>query len=233
MQQESTEQQPAEIPLQIKDRLQITVKETDEEVPTTYHSRVENISDGDFVIRWPTSRSIRAPVHDNDVLCISFTKGTEVYSTDSRIVKRTLFPVPVIVIHCEGPVNKTQRRDYVRVPAMINIYLSARLITANANDDERISISVITTRTIDLSGGGFSIHNGAPLAIGSLYNVKLTIPTLEKPLSLIAKVVRMESAVNRMKETYYDVGFAFVQMDEAIRRQIVKYVFRFQQTSLA
>lgn len=233
MQQESMARQTVEIPLHIKDRLQITIKGTDEEVPTTYHSRVENMSDGDIVIRWPTSRSIRAPVHDNDVLSMSFTKGTEVYSIDSRILKRALYPIPQIVIRCEGPIRKTQRRDYVRVPAMVNIHLSARLVTANPNDDERTNAYVVTTRTIDISGGGFNIHHAAPLQLGSLYNVKLTIPTLEKPLVLMAKVVRMEPAVNRMKETYYDVGFAFIQIDESIRRQIIKYVFRFQQTTLA
>jgi len=232
MQQESTPQQEFEVPLQLKDRLQITIQGTPEEISTTYVSRVENISGGNIAIRWPNSHGIRAPIQENSLLCILFIKGSEVFEVDARVVNLMLYPHALIVIRCEGQLRKTQRRDFVRVPAMLDVRLSARLVRATATGHERESYSIATT-TVNLSGGGFSIHHDMPLQMGSLYNVNMAIPMLEQPLSVTAKVVRIEPALNRMNNTYYHVGFDFVQLEEPARRRIIKYVFRFQQNMLA
>jgi hypothetical protein len=225
-------QETVEVPLRLKDHLQITIKGTGDVIPTTYMSRVEKMSDGEIAIRWPAFRGVRAPIQDNNLLCMFFIKGSEAFTIDARVVKLILYPSPAIVVRCEGPLRKTQRRDFVRVPAMIDVRLSARLIVATASGDERASY-IITTTTVDISGGGFNIHHCAPMPMGSIYDVKMKIPTLEQPLSLTAKVVRMEAALNSKNETYYDIGFLFIQIEEPIRRQIIKYVFRFQQNSLA
>jgi c-di-GMP-binding flagellar brake protein YcgR len=232
MQSDSMAQQTVEIPLRLKDRLQITIKETREEIPTTYASRVENISGGDIVIRWPNSRGAFAPLQNSDILCIFFIKGSDVFAIDARILKLMPNPNSLVVVRCEGQIRKIQRRDYVRVPAMIDVRLTTHLVKAGATDKERIAY-IITTTTVDISGGGFSIHWDTPLQMGSLYDVKMKIPTLEQPLLLMAKVVRMEPALNRLNKTYYDIGFDFTLLDEKVRRQIIKYVFRFEQNSLA
>jgi c-di-GMP-binding flagellar brake protein YcgR len=232
MQHESMPPQAVEIPLRLKDRLQITIKETREEISTTYVSRVENISGSDIAIQWPNSHGVRAPLQDNNLLCIYFIKGSEAFEIDARVVKLMPYLHHLVLIRCEGQLRKIQRRDYVRVPAMIDVHLTARVVMVSATARERAA-SAVTTTTADISGGGFSIHHDLPLQMGTLYDVKMTIPTLEKPLSLTAKVVRMERVLNRMNRTYYDIGFDFVMLDEPVRRQVVKYVFRFQQNMLA
>jgi c-di-GMP-binding flagellar brake protein YcgR len=231
MQRESMPPQAVEIPLRLKDRIQISIKGSPEEIPRTYVSRVENISAGNIVIQWPNSRGVRAPLQDNNLLCIYFIKGSEALEIDARVLKLMPYPHSLVLIRCEGQPQKIQRRDYVRVPAMIDVRLTARLVMVNATDEERASY-VVTTTTVDISGGGFNIHHRVPMQMDSLYDVKMTIPTLEEPLSMTAKVVRMEPSLNRMHETYYDIGFDFVMLDESVRRQIIKYVFRFQQNML-
>jgi len=231
MQAESLPRQTVEIPLRLRDRLQITIKGTNEEISTTYASRVENISDGNIVIRWPNLRGVRAPLQDNNILCIFFVKGSEVFAVDARVLKLMPSPNSLVLVRCEGKTRKIQRRDYVRVPAMIDVRLTGRPVMARAISEAR-TVYVITTTTVDISGGGFSIHHDMPLQMGSLYDVRMKIPTLEQPLSLTAKVVRMEPALNRMNKTYYDIGFDFTLLDERLRCQIIKYVFRFQQNTL-
>jgi c-di-GMP-binding flagellar brake protein YcgR len=232
MQPESVPQQTVETPLRLKDRLQITIKGTAAEISTIYASRVENISGSDIVIRWPNLRGVRALLQDNNFLCILFTRGSEVFEIDARVLKLMAYPNSLVLVRCDGQPRKIQRRDYVRVPAMIDVHLTARLVKANATAEER-AVYVITTTTVDISGGGFNIRHGMPLQMGSLYDLKMTIPTLEQSLSLTAKVVRMEPGFNRMNRTYYDIGFDFIRLDEKFRRQIIKYVFQFQQNALA
>ena len=225
-------QRTVEIPLRLKDRLQVILQGTREEISTIYASRVENISGGDMVIQWPGSRGVRAPLQEVDLLCISFIKGSDVFAMDLRVVKLLPDPDFLVLVRCEGQIRKIQRRDYVRVPAMIDVHLTARPVMKNAAGEEPLAY-VIKATTLDISGGGFSIHYGAPLQMGGLYDVEMAIPTLEQPLLLTAKVVRMEPALNRMGKTYYDVGFDFIRLSEAVRREIIKYVFRFQQNTLA
>jgi len=220
--------------IQVGDRLEITIKGTDEEVPTTYLSCVDEVSQGAVVIKWPTSRGVRALVHDNEILYLFFIQGSEICSAEGRILKRMVYPVSQIVVRCEGPIRtwNNQRRALVRVPAMIDVHLSARTVAAKPDANEELPIDIIKTRTVDISGSGFSIYYAVSLPIHRLYDVKLKIPTLDTPPLLMAKVVRVEPTVNRKNEVYYEVGFAFIEITESIRRQIIKYVFRVQQNAV-
>ena len=231
MQQESMPQQAVELPFLPKDRIQITMMDSGEEFATPYECRVTKVSGTEIVIRWPVDHGLRATICQNNLFCIFHSTGFEAYTIDARVVKLILYPESLVVLRCEGPLRKTQRRDHVRVPAMIDVRLTPRLVVATSQGDERPE-TVIMARTVDISGGGFNIHHDAPLQMGSTYDVKMKLPGLGQLLSLTARIVRMRAAVNRLNKTYYDIGFLFVTVDETVRRQIVKYVFRFQQTSL-
>ena len=232
LQQQSTAGLKPELLLNINDRLQLIIKGTDEEVPTTYLSRVENICDGEITISWPTSRGIRAPVHDGDILSLFYTDTHAVYLLDACVLRRLPEPIPLVVARAAGSVQRIQRREYVRVPAMVDVRLSARVITAKPSRDAEAGTDFITTRTLDISGGGFAINHAASPRTGTLYDVVLSVPTLDEPLKMTAKVVRSESAVDPVRGVYFRIGFAFIQVKESVRRQIVSYVFRFQQSRL-
>jgi c-di-GMP-binding flagellar brake protein YcgR len=218
--------------LRINDRLQVTIIGTDEEIPTTYLSRVEDHENGVSWIGWPTQSGIRAPLRDNDKLAITYIEDGGVFQVTGRVTRRVFEPLPLIGVVTEGSVQKVQRRDYVRVPAMLDIQLFARVVTAGAGPEEA-STNLISTRTVNLSGGGFMINHSAPPRLGSIYETRLRLPIEKEPLKLTAKVVRCESNLDPVKGTYYSVGFAFVQLQENVRRRIVSYIFRLQQSSLA
>jgi c-di-GMP-binding flagellar brake protein YcgR len=218
------------LPVQVNDRLQVMIKGTDEQVPTTYFSRVENIGDS-FVIAWPTQGGTRAPIRDGTVLAVSFGTEDTIYTFDARILKRIQVPFPALVLATQGAVRRVQRREYVRVPAGVEVFLVARVVRVRPGSGGKADTNFITTRTVDLSGGGFGIHYPASLNVGDLYDVRLTIPGFAGGLAMTAKVVRSELTGNPMSQMFYDVGFAFLQIGEPVRRQIVSFVFRFQQKS--
>jgi hypothetical protein len=223
---------PKSIPFQPRDRLQVTLKGTRKESLITYASGVESIQGGDIVIQWPISGGVRAVLQEADLLCLAYMKGADVFAVDAHVLKLLPYPDSLVLVRCEEQTRKIQRRDYVRVPAMIDVRVTPRVVMNTATGEERPA-HVITSTTVNISGGGFSVQSRIPLEMGGVYDVEMVIPTIEGPLSLTAKVVRMEPVLNPMRKSYYDIGFDFILLSEPIRREIIKYVFRFQQNTLA
>jgi c-di-GMP-binding flagellar brake protein YcgR len=221
-----------ETKLQINERIQVTLKDSEEAVPTTYYSRVEDFRETDFVIGWPTSRGLRAPAHSDTVLVISFVTGTAVYAVDASIVERILDPIPLLVVRPLTPFRNIQRREYVRVLAMVDVELTSQTVVFGGEEGKTPMPLIISTRTFNLSGGGFAIHYPRPIQIDLIFDVKVKLPGRAEPLLAEVKVVRCEAGPDVTKERYYDVGFAFVHMSEAIRRHFVSYVFKVQQSSI-
>jgi c-di-GMP-binding flagellar brake protein YcgR len=231
MQQEITAAQAMKLfPLTINDRVQVTPIRPDEEDPVCLLSRVEDISGAQISLGWPTSGGIRAILREGDKLQVFFIKDA-VYLMECTVLSRALSPVPVVVVGCQAPVRKAQRREYVRVSAKVDVHLSAKVVKfgKERHDDP---VSYIDARTHSISGAGFAIrHNCAP-DLHNLYEVKLSFPDCENPISANAEVVRCESEVNHLSQRTYNIGFAFTRIKESDRRRVVSFVFRTQQNSL-
>jgi c-di-GMP-binding flagellar brake protein YcgR len=218
--------------LQINDQVQATIKGTEGEIPTTYLSRVEDIKGDDLIIGWPTNQGVRAAVRLGDVLSLFYSAKTAVMSVDARITDRQQEPIPTLTVRVEGEIRRIQRREYVRVPAMVEVQLRLRTVTAIKVDLGIANPGFITTRTLNISGGGFAIKHAAHPVVGTEYDVELRIPDVDRPIHLTARTVRVDPLAEPEKRLNI-CGFAFHQITECIRRQIVSYVFRFQQLSLS
>jgi c-di-GMP-binding flagellar brake protein YcgR len=218
-------------PLSVNDRVQVTLLDADQEDPVSFLSRVEDISGPQISLGWPTSGGLRALLQDGDRLQVFFIKDA-VYLMECRVIGRVLAPIPIVVVHCQAPVRKAQRRDYVRVSARVDVHLSARVVIFRRSR-EADPCTRIETSTFSISGAGFGIRHTAPLKPGSLYNAKFLLPDCEDPVGVNAQVVRCDSVVDTQNRTFYCIGFSFTRIKESDRRRIVSFVFRYQQNSLA
>jgi c-di-GMP-binding flagellar brake protein YcgR len=221
-----------DIQLQVNDQVQVKIKGTDKEVPTTFLSRVEDAAPGDYLIAWPSSNGLPAPIKDREVLLMSFTNQGSAYCLEAIVMRRVQNPIPLLTVWPLGPVRRIQRREYVRVPATINVELAARVINASVNGREPVSQALIETETVNISGGGFAIRHLSTLPLGALFDVKLKIPEQGKALNVTAKVVRSEPLAAPTSIHTHEIGFAFCELAEAIRCQIMSFVIRLQQSSL-
>jgi c-di-GMP-binding flagellar brake protein YcgR len=218
--------------LQINDQIQATIKGTDEEIPTNYLSRVEDIKENDLIIGWPTHLGVRAPVRMGDVLSLFYHSRTAVMAFDARIVGKEQEPIPVLTVRVEGGVRRIQRREYVRVPAMVDVELRSTTVTTVKLEPGVADADFIVTRTINISGGGFAIKHTAHPRVGTEYDVTLKVPDVDKPILGAAKAVRVESFIEADRRVHV-CGFAFIRLNESLRRQIISYIFKFQQNSLS
>ena len=175
-------EKPTDILLQVDDRIQVTIKGADEETPTIYFSRVEDIRSGSYLIEWPIKRGVLAPVKDRDVLLISINDRGSAYGTEARVLARVQKPIPLLKVQLLDSALKKQMRQFLRLPASIDVELVARVTDGTIDGNQPASPAFIVTNTVTLGGGGFSIHYSGALPLGALYHVKLTIPTQQEPL---------------------------------------------------
>jgi c-di-GMP-binding flagellar brake protein YcgR len=150
---------------------------------------------------------------------------------ECTVLSSASLPVPIVVVDCQVPVRKAQRREYVRVSAKVEAHLSAKVVQfgTHSQDDP---VNSIDARTFSISGAGFAIRHSCAPALHNFYEVKLSLPDCDAPIRANAQVVRCESDVNQQFQSTYSIGFAFTRIKESDRRRIVSFVFRTQQNSL-
>lgn len=85
-------------------------------------------------------------------------------------------------------------------------------------------ISAITTKTLDISGGGIKIVCAEPLSIGEIVQIKLDIPTRKSPIFCTGKIVwtKKETTEDKIKNF---CGISFIDIHSKDREDIVEYVF--------
>jgi c-di-GMP-binding flagellar brake protein YcgR len=217
--------------LQVDDRIQVATRKETTLNHATCLSRVSDIESGDYLIEWPASKGSLFPVEDQDILLISFYVQGWVYCFEACVVAKNSGHIPLLKIRQINPTRRIQRRDYVRVPAAIEVVLNNRIVHTAIGESNPVDGPIsISTRTVNLSGGGFAICHSNALPVGTIFDVKLNIPEGKEPLYVTAKVVRSQPLNAPTGEVVHDIGFAFVELVEVIRRPILSYVIRRQQS---
>ena len=122
-------------------------------------------------------------------------------------------PVLKIIYEGDDQLEKIQRREYVRV----DVSLDASLETESG---ERYNL--VTT---DLSAGGVAINikDIDSFEEGDFVDLLIVVPQEDEPpfyLSVDAKVVRIWEAEQRRL-----ASFQFVELDDEVRQQVVRYCF--------
>jgi c-di-GMP-binding flagellar brake protein YcgR len=115
-------------------------------------------------------------------------------------------------------IYKEQRREFVRVPADIEVTL---YYSEGGNKQE----SVFTT---DISGGGMAVlvPRHVVLSVGSDVRAQFVLPSDKSVVDVKCFVVRIG---DRNERGYALVSLQFIKIDEATRRRIIQYTFARQR----
>src|SRR5512136_518719 len=112
MQQGSDSRQTMQPPsLEVNDLIQIRILEG--EVRDPYPSRVEDLTDNEMVIAWPTEKGAPLPVVAGQAVSVSFVRDGKFYGFDGTIRETTLEPLPVLVLNVPVRPSRIERRDNV------------------------------------------------------------------------------------------------------------------------
>jgi c-di-GMP-binding flagellar brake protein YcgR len=212
------------MPLEVNELVQVTVMEG--QSSRAYSSRVEDTVGQRVSIAWPTDSGMRIPFHANERLFLTYQRKDAIYGVKVLVEQTVHTPIPLLVVRPISETERIQRREFVRIATMIAVELAGK-------EDPQASreVTVIRANTIDLSGGGFSIHHQSPLPADMVFETKLSLPG-GPPLKLLAKVVRHERRVDVHQNRIVRIGLMFVSIPESARSRIIRYVFEAQTSSI-
>jgi c-di-GMP-binding flagellar brake protein YcgR len=213
--------------LQVNDL--VMVRSLEDPSACAYPSRIEDLQDETTTLAWPTDGGIRIPIRRNETLYMSYTRSDAVYGRQVLVLKVMPEPIPVIDVTMSGPVERIQRREYVRVQAFLPVEMK---LTKALEEGQEPAIAFFHTNSLDISAGGMAIQHKLTIPHGTLYDVKLSIPKLFPPLNLLAKAVRISVQKDAYDKKIYRYGFMFLSVPEGTRARLVKYVFDVQRKNM-
>lgn len=205
----------------------------------------EITEDGLLILSAPTYRGMMVPLLPGELLHVLYYRQSGMFSFIARLVRRFQEQeLDLIELDLKSPISKYQRRDFVRLSTVLPVTL--RLIAAPERlvdrtvdevlrliyDQRYVGIprpllegeEVYKCYTLDLSGGGAQFSTNESFENGSL--MECTFHTGSGDLTVDGQIVRVD--VNRNESPQYRMGVHFVNIDERIRRKIIKFIFEEQ-----
>lgn len=208
----------------------VMVEFRDEKWPGAFPSRVEDKSREKAVLAWPVDNGMRVPITQADRLLLTFVQPDAIYRVEVIVENTRREPLPMVEVAFTGKVERVQRREYVRISAMLPVEMA---ISPEEGDKAKNRlISSFRTNTIDVSGNGIAIHHKLAIPVKTLYDAKLTIPGQPPPLELQAMVVRCTAVQDAQQEWIHRIGFMFVSLAENQRSRLVRHIFDLQRKAM-
>jgi c-di-GMP-binding flagellar brake protein YcgR len=209
----------------VNDLLQI--KFPDDPQALSCQSRVDDIVEQKILIAWPTERGVYIPIHQNQIMTVSFVRDDAVYTFTAIVEEAERIPLPRLAIRAAGPCERIQRRQFFRAKLVAQVELVGQISAAAADESKPKAVS-FKTHTYDLSGSGMSIRQKTSIPTGTVLEAKLTLPGEPSAIKVLCKVVHCSNLSASTEESLYHLGLHFLSIREADRTLIVRHVFRSQ-----
>lgn len=200
--------------IRINQLIEVSVDEDDSE----YHglaSRIEGIERDSFHISVPTHRGNVLPLSLGTRLIISVIHRGDVYRFGSVVIGRKRDPIPMLTIRKPESLSKIQRRHWVRLAAVVDIYYYV-------DDGTQIS-EEYRGQSIDISGGGLLLLTTHELVAGYHLMMRLDVPGQESVLCK-GQVLRTINEASTGKN-YQKAAVEFYEISERSRDRIIKFIF--------
>jgi c-di-GMP-binding flagellar brake protein YcgR len=212
--------------LAINELVQVQIPEDPN--PATYYSRINDISEGKFLIAWPTNAGIRLAVRRDQMLNFFLVRDETPYSFTGLVDETYLEPLPQITIIVSGAIMRVQRRQNFRIKCLIPIEIVGAI--QESSREESTSVQVIRTTTFNLSASGLAILHPKRIPEGTLLEVRLELPDMGPAIKIPGRVIYSEN--NTANQMLYRTGIRYLVISEKERARIVRYVYRTQLKGL-
>ena len=210
----------------INDILQVRIM--DDPNPATYHSRIDDISEGKLMIAWPTNAGIRLILHRDQMLDFYFVRDGTPHMFSGLVDETRSEPLPQITIILSSAVSQVQRRQNYRIKCLLPVE-----IVGNIREDSRSEATTalkIKTVSNDLSASGISVRFAKRIPEGTPVDIKLSLPDDGPAINIPCTVVYSEYLTEN--QILYRTGLHYLTLSEGERARIVRYVYRTQLQGL-
>jgi len=168
-----------------------------------FQSRIESRDD--------RALSLLAPVRYDEVVDIAprtpvrvgLTANDAHYSFNSYVLARKITDVPLIVIDKPGVIYRTQRRQSVRIPVVMDVRYG-KIASEDVSPE-----SLADGKSCDISSSGIKIITATPFEIGDLVYLEADRSGTIGPITAIAEVMRANPGES---DSEYVVAMRFKQV---------------------
>lgn len=199
-------------PLKVGQILQVMVFSGHRTVPC--EAMIMELEEASLVICHPHRHNVRIPVQ-TDHLVVTLTTADAAYMMDCPI-REELPDGLLLVLPPDHDVQKVQRRQFARVPAVF-------ACTFTLEDGTEPPVAGLM---IDLSGGGCSFASPHAIARGQRLVLSFKLP--DEGSFKLKGAVRRSIAMMRNGRLQHAIGFEFDDLEELNRRRLVRFVYNVQ-----
>lgn len=198
-----------------------------------YKSNIQDITEEYIGISIPVNKGQYLPLGRKEKVTVLYYYENEIYSFETMVLGRKIDKIFIIML--QKPENKNikrvQRRNFVRVPFMINLLCAQVSSEKSIENISNNQINFFNAYSLDISGGGIRLALDKNLEKEIHYHdiLMLTIPLESESLTVKAEIVRIEKDIKNPKVI---CGTNFVELDKVAQETIVKLVFSIMRTQM-
>lgn len=181
-----------------------------------YRTRIEEVGERILAVGAPYAHGEVVPLREGTKIKLTFWDETAAYSFEGKIMQRVAVPVPIFILELPDSIDKVQRRNFVRVPAVFPI--TFRMVTREGLSD------VHKAMMLDLSGGGMRFSTKERVENKSILYAHLNLPNGE--VQTPVRVCRAEWMESTKR---YRISVEFHDLSERERDKIIRCVFDIQR----
>lgn len=188
----------------------------------SYPSRVEELPSNRITLAAPIKKGKIIPLGRGDIITVYYWTQTAGYSFTTRVIKTGFRRIPTITVERPREMKRIQRRNYLRIPAILPITFSV------LEDLEHVSrLEIYRGETIDISGGGVMFKSPIKLTEDVCLEMEITLPR-KGTVNVGGRVVRIREKLGKSGPEFF-VGVDFSVIDESDRDKIIGFVFQRQR----
>ncbi|MFA7635743.1 MAG: flagellar brake protein [Bacillota bacterium] len=199
-------------------RIGVRIKGHDES--PRFATKVERVSQSGYWIYAPYTDDYRSMIRKGDEIEIAYYHRGAIYHYHSKVTGEAGRRVKLLEISEPVFVGREQRREFVRVPVLLDMVYA--LDSPHGREFEWENAVAV-----DISGGGASIFIADPpqwLELGETVKVVLPIGPDGDPFEVSAEIVRIEKP-DIPEQPGVNIGVRFIGITDREQTEIVRFVF--------
>lgn len=194
--------------------------------PAKMVSNVVTVRDADIAVTIPAKSGFFHTLASGTAADISFFSGSGGYTFSANVLKRVMLNgVPVLILDMPKDVNRSERREYLRVSTLFPVKL---VLTELEGENEKMKVvnKEYSALCVDISAGGIQIDAASskiiPLADGVVMEIDF--------LNALEDIHRLKGVAARAPRNPNDGwGIKFADISKNAETKISRYIFKKQR----
>lgn len=190
-----------------------------------YSSRVQDFNNATMMVDMPfDDRRVPIIPRPGEQIFGKLAGKNCAYRFTTTFVKAVSGGLPMWVINKPKVVEKFQNREFVRVKV-------TRPIIVHPLDEDGAVQDMVSTNTVDISGGGVCVVLFNPIKVGNRVTLNIdNIPGMEL-IQVMGEVARCHP-VDVAGVKLFHVGIKFIELSAQEQSRLVRFVFELQRKNL-